>query len=39
MARPLGETSNPLFDVLVEWNVYLERRAHFTRELATQEYG
>ena len=26
MARPEGETSNSLLDVLVEWNARLERR-------------
>lgn len=35
MARPERETSNPLFDVLAEWNVYMEGRSDSGRELTT----
>jgi len=37
LARPEGETSNSLFDILTEWNVYLERHPLSDRELATSQ--
>ena len=35
LARPERETSNSLFEVLVEWSAYLENRLHFGEESVT----